>query len=539
MLLINQDVLTLDGPVSKVKLMKKWTKKIQQTITFFMISFSLASCQKHSDNHNQTLRINLQDGDPASLHPHHVAGGMQSRILGKAIYEGLTRLNPEGKIEVSGAKSVEISPSGTQYLFTLRDHKWSDGSSVTAYQYEKAWKKALAPTTDCPKADLFYVIKGAKKAKKGEISIEEVGVKALDHETLLVELTHPAPYFLELISLPIFAPLDRETLLYNGPFSIETWLPNNLLRLKKNTYFWDAKNVLLQSIEFSFISQPMTTFSMYEKGDLDWMGSPFDHFPLELVSDLQEKGNIQQQYVTRPFWIYLNTQHPPLSSTSIRQALSLALNRSAINEHMLFGSLPLYTPLPHSLSLCEKSLSDNDLAQAKQLFEKGLKELGFTQATFPPLYLNYFNTTGFSALAEYLQEAWEKTFGIKVVLEKSEWRVFLSKLETSDFQIAGCTESSLYQDPIELLERFGESNRDNPSNWISIPYQKKIELAQKEPNFGRREQYLKEAEEMLLSEMPFIPISNFIHFYDHHPKLTAYVLDHTGCVDFRWAYFKK
>ncbi|MFZ0566259.1 MAG: peptide ABC transporter substrate-binding protein [Chlamydiales bacterium] len=515
------------------------TLYIKMWATMLFLSLFFISCSNQSEKGTQILHLNFQEGDVPTLHPHLLEGHIRGRALGKALFEGLTRFNSEGKAELAGAESVKISSSKTQYTFILRDHKWSDGSAVTAFQYEQAWKQAIAPFSKCTWADLFYVIQGAEKAKKGILPLSEVGIKALDKKTLSVELTFPTPYFLKLIASPLFAPVifdGVEPTRFNGPFKVDKWERNNLLVLKANPFFWDSSKVSLSRIEIQMVSDPHTAFLMYEKQKIDWIGNPFCNLTPEMVIQLQGKGELQTKSVARALWVYINTLHPYLVSSKIRQALSLSLDRSLIANHIFPGNSPLYQPLPTSLSLSPNLFSDNNLRQAKRLFEEGLKEIKATREEFLPLTLSYPNTAGRKSFAEYLKETWEKAFGIQIYLKGSEWNVFLDHLEKGKFQLGMSFASALYPDPSELLERFGSIKTANFSQWEHPIYQEKLRLAMKLPD--QRTRYLREAEELLFEQMPFIPICSSNALYVHHPKLKGYVFDHNGCVDFRWAYLE-
>jgi len=193
-------------------------------------------------------------------------------------------------------------------------------------------------------------------------------------------------------------------------------------------------------------------------------------------------------------------------------------------------------PLPSSLSLCPHILVDNNLELSKKLFEEGLKEIKCSRETFPPITLSYPYVASFKPLAEYLKETWEETFSIQIHLEETEWNVFHSHLEKGEFQIGICTAAALYPDPSELLERFASIKIANFSQWEHPMYQEKLNLAKRLPD--QRIQLLREAEELLFEQVPFIPICNLNALYTHNPKLKGYVLDHNGCVDFRWAHLE-
>ena len=260
------------------------------------LSLVLISCQQQSEKSTQTLRLNIL-GDVPSLHPHDLAEISKNHAVGKALFEGLTRINLEGEAELAGAELIEISPCQTQYTFTLRDHQWSDGTSVTAFQYEKAWKQAIAPTSTCRRADVFYVIKGAKEVKEKTLLLDEVGIKALDDKTLFVQLVFPAPYFLKLVASSFFAPVEgteMEPTRFNGPFMKDKWEKNNLLILKANPYFWDHDQVPLKKIEIQMVADSSTAFLMYEKQTIDWIGHPFTAINFEIITELQKRGELQQ-----------------------------------------------------------------------------------------------------------------------------------------------------------------------------------------------------------------------------------------------------
>ena len=109
------------------------------------ILFTCIGCQKSPQKEARPLRINFQEGDLPSLHPHDLVIYLRGLSIAKVLYEPLTRVNADGKVELAGAKSVELSPDKLRYTFVLRDNSWSDGTPVTAHQYENAWKSALAP----------------------------------------------------------------------------------------------------------------------------------------------------------------------------------------------------------------------------------------------------------------------------------------------------------------------------------------------------------------------------------------------------------
>jgi oligopeptide transport system substrate-binding protein len=394
----------------------------------------------------------------------------------------------------------------------------------------------MKPTSTCPRSDLFYVIKHAQEIKKGDLPMSAAGVKALDEHTLLVELAFPLPVFLRFLSHPVFAPLQHpqgDPTQYNGAFVVEKWVKGVGLSLKKNPHFWNRKQVSLDTIEISFVADAMTACQLYQKGELDWLGEPICPMLDEVADALAEQKTLHKMHSSRVLCLPFNTTSVPLTSVSIRRALSLALDREAINQYILVGK-PLYSPLPLILSSNAPPRGQNT-ALAQELFQQGLQENNLTLKTFPALTLRFCTVPGMKELAVYAKETWQKVLDITIELEGSDWNSLRSALTKGDFQIGCFYDKPYYLDPLNILERFEFVNASNPSRWTHSLFQEKIACARISTDLERRNQWIQELEQMLIDEVPVLPISNQIQLYAHHPALTGYVFDDAGYVDFSFA----
>ena len=88
-------------------------------------------------------------------------------------YEGLKGVDSEGNAFLKNAKKVTISDDQLIYTFELHGRQWSNGTPLTAHDYERSWKLAADPKTPSDYTDLLFVIKNAKEAKKGKLSKEK------------------------------------------------------------------------------------------------------------------------------------------------------------------------------------------------------------------------------------------------------------------------------------------------------------------------------------------------------------------------------
>lgn len=488
------------------------------------------------------LAINFQEGDLPSLHPHEMMVHLRGICIAKSLFEGLTRIDENGKIRLSGAEAVDISMDKLHYEFTLRENRWSDGTPVIAAHYADAIKEALSPDSPCSRADLLYMIKNAEKVKKRELPVDALGIKAKDDKTLIIDLEYPCSCLLDLLAQCICAPMIdpkcRTPTVFNGPFCLASWEKNNLMTLKPNPYFWNQKKVGMKKIDIYMMSDPSTVFDAYEDGQINWIGLPLCALTLEQLQVLQKKDAIYSQPVNRSLWVHLNTQHPVLSCRPIRQALSMALDREAITRYILLGGAPLQRALTESflqVKIRPSLLLKEDIKDAQMKFEEGLFELGLSKADFPPLTIAYSQQAGRKQVAEYLQETWKKVFGIDVRLEQREWNVLRSDFTKGEFEIAATYQGSQYNDPLDVLERFGIAKPSNFSQWTHSGYRNLISMAKAERDSHQSSEVLAKAEEILLEEMPMIPLCSDRYLYSHPPGLKKYVLNTGGSVDFSYA----
>lgn len=495
---------------------------------------SMQSSSKH------IVKTNLQGGI-ASLNP-HTGLDVMCRSLQRALFESLTRIGPDGNAQLAAAESVSISSDKKIYTFTLKPMLWSNGEKLTAFDFEKTWKSAVAPVSKCLRSDLFYTISNAEKAKKGLVSLDNVGIRALDEVTFEVSLEHPSPYFLDLIANPLFAALyniEEETpTVFNGPFKVGKWKQEEILVLEKNAHYWDEQQVQLDEIHVLLVHDPSTALLMYEKGEIDYLGSPFTLLPVDALQDLSEKNVLEEKSAAAVFWMSCNTESFPLNNAKIRKALSYAVNRKEIALHVMQGEIPSNTFLPPCFSLNENVLpTESNRVVACKLFEEGLAELHLTKEEFPKLKLSHSDITGQKKVAEAVQNQWETVLGIHVELVASDWNTFFSNLAQRNFQVGGCFWYSIFNDPIYFLEFFRDkSYRYNSAQWENPHYTKLLDLANQELDPRIRREHLKQAELLLLDEMPIIPLYVLNQKILKQDWLKDVFISELGHADFKWTH---
>ncbi|MFC2049335.1 peptide ABC transporter substrate-binding protein [Chlamydiota bacterium] len=481
------------------------------------------------------LRINYGDGDPLSLNP-QIGLDLRCRAIQKALFEGLTRIAPSGIPELAAAESVTISPDGLTYLFTLKKLQWSNGEEITAFQFERTWKKAVR-SPSCLRPDFFYILQNARKAHFKQASIDDIGVKALNAHTLQVKLEHPASYFLEMLSHPLFFPLYEESgepYVFCGPFTLHSWQRHQSIVLIKNPYYWDFENVGLEGIEISIIRDPILAFEKYEQGELDWIGGPFSLLPPEIARGIKDRmHSVETPAVS---WLYCNLAHPLFSSCKVRRALAIGMDREELCRRALLQSSPLKTHLPKEISLLgpDDIYPAPDRDKAVALFEEGLRETGCTPHD---LRLLHSHIPGQKELAIEVQRQWQEVFGIQIRRVEESWNTFSHQLDNRLIHFGSCYRHPFYKHPMYFFQIFYETtNIHNAFGWHSEKFNHFIDQAKA---FPQDTSHLKNAELELLEQMPVIPIHGITYHYLARSDVKGIYFCQSGDVDFRWIYFEE
>lgn len=498
-----------------------------------------------AERSKQEIRLNIAS-EPPTLDPRKASDTISVAIL-TMCFEGLMRSETEFAI----AKEVKVSPDLMTYTFYLRDAEWSDGKPVTAHDFEETWKTILDPAFPSPFGSDLYIIKNAKGFKEKKLGKDAVGIKAIDDKTLQVELEHPVPFFLSLISTHCFFPVPAhmkqpfgDHFVSNGPFKLTYWRHSNDLSLEKNPHYWDMSRVVLEKIYLGIIQDETTGLSMFENNELDWAGTPFSALPLDAMPVLSKNPLYQSFEMPGVYYYIFNIDVPPFNNLNMRKAFTLAINRKEIIDNILQGKQSPATgyipPMMWKGDPTPDYFKDADVAEARKYFALALKEMGKTAATLLPIHLSYNTSEGHHKIAQAIQEQWLKAFGVRVRLENKEWKVFLDDLSRHQFQIARMGGLATFNDPTTFLDNYKYAqDTHNFSTWRNPQLTELLEKSDRIFDEKERFKLLKEGEAMVISELPILPIYYYSGSYLKKPYIKGISFSELGDVDFKTAYIDK
>jgi oligopeptide transport system substrate-binding protein len=530
--------------------MKDVCKKIALFLSILSIGFTMAcakSNRKESRLEEQHLRINVSR-PPLTFDPRKGTGMIASQIH-YMLFEGLMKIEPDLTVIPAQAKSVEISPDGKIYTFHLRNTKWSDGTAVTAFDFEKSWKQILDPRFPCLDTYLLYCIKNAEQAKKGKVPLSEVGIFAKDCGTFIVELETPTPHFLQIVAssllLPVSSSIEEKHpdwatstkyMVSNGPFVLKEWKFNQEMIFEKNPKYHGANAVKLNRISVDIIDREMAVLHMYGSGHFDLIGTLLSFFPSALQQELQKENLFTFFPAAMSKLIAFNTTQFPFHNVNMRRAFALAINRKAIVEHITqLKEKEALSLIPPALLRRENIplIADGDEIAAKKYFELGMKELNITIKDLKSISLLFYTTEVNHLISQELQNRWERVLGVKVRCESVEFKTLHDRAAKGDFTIGTFVWLALYGDPIDILSRFTDpTNHRNYSKWKNEHYNTLIRESLHMSSQDAYLEKLQEAEKLLVEEMPITCLYHDCYTFLIHPYVKGFAVSPLGHIYF-------
>lgn len=520
--------------------------KIKIVIFLLTMTSLFTGCKQNNhskDTEDKVVKISM-NSDPQTLDP-RLARSLEAVTPLHMLFEGLMRSNPNGngRPKPGIADHFTLSEDMKTYTFNLRKSIWSNGDPLTANDFIETWKDILRPDFPSPNAYQFYLIKGAKDAKEGKIPFEDVGVKAPDADTIVIELEGPTPYFVELLTTHFFYPVHRQfsssNPITNGPFKLEQWQKHRELTVVKNPKYWDAEEVSLNKITLLPLDEH-TALRMFENGELEWAGSPLGTIPQDAVKTLRHRHQLRILAAAGTHWFRINTESPPLNSIKMRQALAYALDRKAIVEYVTQGNQRQATAIiPPFFGLPANSFfKDNDIPLAWYAFQDALEELKLSIDEMPGITLCYGNSDRNHKVAQAVQQQWKKALGIDVKLENCEPQVLYDRISRHNYQIAMGAWFADFRDPISFLEVFKyKHNSTNNTQWENKEFIEQLNLSALEKDPAKRYDTLQKAEAILMQNLPVIPVFFGAFNYVKSENLFGVHFSELGYLDFKYAFY--
>ena len=502
--------------------------------------------------------------DPETIDPTLNTASDAGTIIENA-FEGLMRLDENEKAVPGVAEKMDVSDDKLEYTFHLRKNaKWSDGEPVTAKDFEFSWVRALTKETAAEYSYQLYYIKNAEKFYNGQATREELGIEVVDDHTIKVTLEAPTAYFPELTAFTTYFPeredivtadpegwaTNPETYVSNGPFKLVQWDLKDQLVFEKNKEYWNAKEIKLPGLVFKLVTDENTAYASLKSGEFDMV----DTVPAAEIAAGKEEGLVTIYPNLATYMLVFNVGKQStlpedvkkvLSNVKVRKALAIAIDRKAITDNVTkSGQIPAYSFVPKGIlndkgeDFADREYYDANKANIEEA-KKLLAEAGYPNGEGLPTLEFMYNTEGAHKLvAQAIQQDWAK-IGVNVELTNQEWKVFLNTRQQGGYEIARHGWSGDYVDPMTFLDLWVTGGGNNDAGYSNPEYDKLVNDAKKEADLEKRWDIMKKAEDMVMADMPIIPLYYYTKVKGAKPEVKGVRVSTLGHVFFDKAYIEE
>jgi ABC-type oligopeptide transport system substrate-binding subunit len=428
------------------------------------------------------------------------------------------------------ATKVEGNKDGSVWTFTIRkDSRWSDNAPVSARDFEWSWKRQLDPATAAPYASFLYDIKNGEAFNKKKITDpSEVGVRAKDDWALEVTLEGPRGYFPVLAAYIAALPgyqravekhgdkwTEAANIVCNGPFTLGAWEHNKQIVLKKNPYYYGAKDVHLTKVIVPII--PGASGSLpYENNELDLTALQAGD-----LKRLQSDPRMQKDVFRYPFpgtWYLLpQATKAPFDNLKVRRAVAHAVDRENVVKVSQGLAVPAWSMIPPGFP----GAIDDPKIKAIQKFDKKLAMEALKGTPYeggrnwPKITLSMRDEgLGAKPLAEAVQAVLLENLNMKIDLEVLEPRVFRERLWKQDLQFVWIRWFMDYPDPHnEYFDTFyGKKTTGKRQAWTNEAFDKELEAGRDTRDAKKRMAHYAKAEEIMQADVGYVPVAWVVRY---------------------------
>ena len=487
-----------------------------------------------------TITLSL-GGEPPQLDSTRGTDAVSFNILGHTM-EGLLRYDADNRL-VGGVAERWVIDDATATFRLRPEARWSNGEPITAHDFVFAWRKVLDPLNASEYAFILYGLKNAEAVNRGEMPLESLGVFAVDDRTLEVHLERPVPYFDKLVAFATYNPIneafyrsregryaaDADDLLFNGPFTIASWVHGASIRLEKNPHYWNADRIRLNAIDYAyFTTDSNAIINLFKDGKTALAGLVAEN----LNDALQRRWHIQRFSDGAVFFMEFNHREDRLTRNyHLRRAIQ-AVNDSPELVYRIIklpGNLPGASLFPVWLKGVDGYFRqeypltdpppDDDLG--RRHLATAIDELGLDGP--PTLVMLIGDSPTAKKQAEYYQNVYKQKLGIDIRIDAQIFKQRLAKMTAGDFDLVMAGWGPDYDDPMTFADLFASWNENNRGRYSNPALDEAVDVARSSSDTATRMDAMAKVQQILYDDAVIVVNYERGSVYVSHPRLRGIV----------------
>jgi oligopeptide transport system substrate-binding protein len=452
-----------------------------------------------------------------SLDPQRPTGQLTAE-LGPELFTGLTTTDAAGRIVAGCASSWSTSADGLTWTFRLRKGlAWSDGRTLDARDFLFTLRRYLAPETGVAQATRLESITGARDLRLGRKNATGLGVSAPDAATLVIRLEHPdvelplnlaAAYCVpqHLIDARGREWAKPDLIVTNGPYRIQSWAAGAKdVRLVRNARFHDVGAVAIERVEWLTGYDDTTRLRLFRLGQVD-------------IASIEDMGNLAMARRELAGFlrsspecalgaIGINVTRKPLDRAPLRQALSLAVDREVLatkvrglGEQAWDAALP--PGIPQYPAALRPEFASWTMARRIEAARALVAQAGITGRV--KLGVGFPSSPTVRKVFLAVAAMW-KPIGVDLELLPLDGRAYTAALQRGDYDLFSYGAFAVVPSAANFLDRFVSDSAENVTRHRNPEYDRLVREAERQATVEKRFGLYREAEKILLRDVPFIP----------------------------------
>lgn len=465
----------------------------------------------------------LLGDEPPQLDSSKATDALSGMVLGH-VMEGLLAYNENNQLTAGVAERWDIRERGATF-WLRRDARWSNGEPITAHDFVYSWRTAVDPVNSSQYAFLLYAVKNGEAITQGKLPVEELGVRAIDDYTLEVEFENSTAYFGKLVAFSTYYPInekfhkavagrfgaDADTLLYSGPYMIDSWVHGASLKMVRNPHYWNPDRGGLDIIDFPYITpDPNARLNLFKDGKIAIAGLSAEHLN-EAINRRWQMNAFAEGVV-----FYIEFNHRPGRVTGnlhLRRAMQLVNDPAELVYKVT--KLPGYLPGKSLFPVWVQGVNGFfrqeypapeapvNIEQARWHLEQAKKELGVDE--IPPLMLLTGDNPLSTLQSEYYQNRFRRTLGLEVRIDKQIFKQRLEKMTAGEFDLVMAGWGPDFDDPLTFGDLFASWNEQNRGKYASAALDAQVRIAQRSVDTQERMDAFGEIQQILFDDAVILP----------------------------------
>jgi len=498
--------------------------------------------------------VYCSEGSPSTFNPQIATDGTTFTASAETVYNRLVEFKRGGtQVEPSLASSWSVAKDGLSVTFKLR--KGVSFHSIPGFQPTREFNADDVIFTFNRQRDPnhpYYKISGGnydyfQSMEMGKLikNIEKIN----DYEVKFVLSQKEAPFianlamsFASILSaqyadqmMKAKTPEKMDTIpVGTGPFIFDSYQKDTLIRYHANDKYWKTKPQI-EKLIFAITPDASVRFQKLKTGECHLIAEPA---PADLKAMKENtKIKVLDAEGLNIGYLAFNTEKKPFDNQLVRQAISMALNRSTYLDAIYMNQATLAkNPIPPTMWSYNKKTKDYDynIEKAKELLKKAGFPNGFETEIWTLPVSRPYNPSG-KKMGELMQSDLAK-IGIKVKLVSYDWPTYLEKSKKGEHQMVQLGWTGDNGDPDNFLHVLlgcaGVQAGANVARWCFQPFESLVKEAKQLSDAKKRTTLYEKAQTVFKDQAPWVTLAHAKIFRAMSSNVSGYTLHPLGTENF-------